>query len=237
MAYESRHIRRFKVRYDDDNADNPLTYQLVLNGAKITPTSATVAVYAPGETTATLAATAMTVSGTLMTKAIDTSTEADYPVGTGYRARIVVTYGGVTYEDDVLFDVVKFLLRIPVGVDQLIARDDSIKAMEWNGDEDLSEIIEACRDEIQLMLEAKALEDGQLLENMVLDSSRIAIPFRPYVLSQIMYAKGRDAQADRYEKSFDKLFRAMLAGIRYDKDQDLTEDGTTGRVNPVRLVM
>jgi hypothetical protein len=234
MAYEARNIRRQKVRYDDDNADNPLAYQLVLNGAKITPTSATVATYSPSGT-AILTAAAMTVSGTLMTKSINTTTEADYPVGTGYRAHIVVTYGGVTYEDEIVFDVVKFLLRIPVGFDQLIALDDSIKAMEWNGDEDLSEIIEACRDEIQLKLETKSLEDGQLLENMILDESRIAIPFRRAVLSEIHYAKGNDAAGKRHGDIFESLFQAMLAGIKYDTDQDLNEDGDTGRVLTLRL--
>jgi hypothetical protein len=235
MAYESHNIRRFKVRYDDNNADNPLTYQLVLNGAKITPTSATIATY-DASGTAVLTATAMTASGTLLTYSIDTTTESSYPVGNGYRARIVVTYGGVTYEDDVYFDVVKYLLRIPVGFDQLIALDDSVRAMEWNGDTDLSEIIEACRDEIQLRLETKALEDGELIENMLVDASRVAIPFRRYVLAQVLYAKGRDPQAERHQKTFEELFRAMLAGIKYDKNQDLAEDAGTGRVQPVRLV-
>ena len=236
MAYESKTLRRFKCRYDDGNADNPITHQLVLNGAKVTPTSATIATYAPGDTTATLSATAMTVSGTLMTYAIDTTTEADYPVGTGYRAHIVVTYGGVTYEHEIIFDVVKFLLRLNVGVDQLIARDDSIKAMEWNGDEDLSEIIEACRDELQLMLEGKATEDGQLAENMVLDASRVAIPFRLYVLAQIFFGKQMYEDAKRYQTMFDEMFRAMLSGIEYDTNQDLSEDGSTGQVLAVRFV-
>lgn len=236
MAYEAKSIRRQKVRYDDNNADNPLRYQLMDRGAKVTPTSATIAVYAPGEATATLAATAMTLSGSIFTYTLDTTTEGDYPVGTGYRARVVVTYNAITYEDEIIFDVVKHLLRINVGVDQLIALDDSIKAMEWNGDEDLSEVIEACRDEIQLMLENKAIDDGQVYENMVLDSSRIAIPFRRYVLAQIFFGKKMYEDGNRNKELFKELFAAMLQGIKYDKDGDLSEDGDTGRIQIVRLV-
>lgn len=235
MAYESKSLRRFKCRYDDGNADNPITYQLVIDGAKVTPTSATIATYDSGGT-AVLAATAMTVSGTLMTYPIDTTTEADYPVGTGYRARIVVTYNAVTYEHDIIFDVVKFLLRLGIGVDQIIARDDSIKAMEWNGDEDLSEIIEACRDELQLKLETKAVEDGQLIENMVLDASRVAIPARLYMLSAIFRAKKMYEDAKHYGELFEEMFRAVLSGIEYDTNQDLQEDGQTGQVQVVRFI-
>ena len=235
MAYESKTLRRFKCRYDDGNADNLITHQLVLDGAKVTPTSATIATYSP-DGTAILAAAAMTVTGSLMTYAISTTTEADYPVGTGYRAHIVVTYNAITYEHEIIFDVVKFLLRLNVGADQLIARDDSIKAMEWNGDEDLSEIIEACRDELQLKLESKATEDGQLLENMVLDASRVAIPFRLYVLAQIFFGKKMHEDGKRYKEMFDEMFRAVLQGIEYDTNQDLSEDGDTGQVQVVRFV-
>ena len=42
MAYEQKRIGRGKVQYNNDNDANPLTYQLVVDGAKVTPTSATI---------------------------------------------------------------------------------------------------------------------------------------------------------------------------------------------------
>lgn len=235
MAYESRHLRRQKIRYENANDDAPLKFQLVKDGAKITPTSATVTIYDPSGDEV-LAATALTVSGTLMTKAVSTTTVADYPVDTGYRAHVIVTHsGGTTEEEDFLFDVVKFLLDIPLGFDQLVARDDRVRALEWNGDEDLSEIIEACRDELQLLIETKAINDGQLLENMILDSSRVAIPFRQYVLAAIFEAKGQDEAAARYRDRYDMFWRAMLDGIKYDVGQDLVEDASSATPQVVRF--
>ncbi len=232
MAYESRHLRRQKVRYNNANDDALIYFQLVKNEVKVTPTSATIQVFNPSGTSI-LAATAMTVSGTIMSYAISTTTTATWPVATGYRAHIIVTASGITYEEDILFDVVKFLLDIGVGFDQLLARDDRVRAMEWNGDEDLSEVIGACRDELQLLLETKAIDDGQLVENMILDSSRVAIPFRFYVLKAIFTAKGMDAAAAKAEEEFEKFFRAMLAGIKYDVGQDLSEDGDNSVVPQV----
>ena len=72
MAYEQRNLRRQKVRYNDDNDDNKLEYQLVLDGAKVTPTSATITIYKPGSTAAVVSAASMTLSGSVLQYAPDT---------------------------------------------------------------------------------------------------------------------------------------------------------------------
>lgn len=235
MAYESRHLRRAKVRYDDANDDNPLTFQLIKNGAKLTPVSATVAVYTPGGTAA-LTATSATVSGTLLTYALDTTTEATFPLGNGYRAHWVITVGSTTYPEDQIFDVVRLVPFGRIGRDQLIAADDRVKAMEHNGDEDFSEIIEAARDEVQLDVETKVLGDEQLMENMILDQSRLAIPARFLVLAYIFHEKGMPADGERYEAKYKEKIREVLSGIRYDKDEDGEEDTKQGGVQIMRLV-
>jgi len=67
MAFELRTLARPRVRRNDLNDDNPLVYQLVVPAeGKVTPTSATIAIYRDGSSTAVLAATAMTVVGTTL---------------------------------------------------------------------------------------------------------------------------------------------------------------------------
>lgn len=235
MAYEYRAIRRQKVRYNSANDDNALVFQLEEDNAKITPASATIAVYREGVTAALLSATAMTVSGTLMTYALDTTTVATWPVSGSYRADIVVTDGSaVTHEGHIVFDVVKYLLRLGVTRDQLLDRDEGILGAEHGGDESLAPLIGACRDELQLLLETKAHQDGQVIENMIIDSSRLAIPARLYILWK--HFNGRDQEkADNYESDWRMLWKAFLGGINYDTNLDGFESGKQGGLIPHRL--
>lgn len=236
MAYESRHLRRQKVRYNSTNDDNLLVYQLLVGEQKVTPTSATITIYAPGSTTALVSAASMTVTGSLLTYAVVTTTTANYPIQTGYRAEIVVTYATKTYDRVVIFDVVKFLLDIGVGRDQLVSMDSRLSAMDHNGDGDFSEVIAAVRDEINHRLETKAHKDGQLVENMILDTSRVSIPARNLVLSQIFYNHGNTEEGKRYEDRFKELFGAMLSGISYDTGQEGEESAVQGGIQMIRMV-
>lgn len=236
MAYETRQLRRQKVLYNSANATNLLKYQLVVDGAKVTPTSATIAVYKPSSTTAVLAATAMTVDGTLLTYALDTTTVADFPVDVGYRGDIVVTHSAETYARTIIFDVVKYLLDLNIGVDQLIAFDDRLRDVQWDGDEDFSEVILACRDVLQSKIEAKVIGDSKLVENMILDSTKVAVPARFYMLSHIWRVKGHEERADYYMTEFTALWDAVLSSIRYDEGQDGVEDSEIGGLQEVRLV-
>lgn len=219
-------LRRQKVLYDDTNATNPLRFSLIVRGTVVTPSSATVTIYKPGSTTAVVATTACTISGSVATYAVNTTTTADFPLNTGYRAEVAFTVGTDVYESAFIFDVVRFLLRLGVGVDQLLARDDSLRGLEHNGDEDFSDLIEACRDEVQLIIESKVIDAGGVLENMVIDSSRLAVPFRLYVLAAILLEKGRPDDAKRYEEKFDAMLPAVLQTVKYDVDQDGQEDAS-----------
>ncbi len=236
MAYEQRTLRRQKALYDNANAANPLRYQLVVNGAKVTPTSATVTIYAPGGTTALVSAAAMTLSGSILTYSVDTTTEASWPIGEGYRAELAVLYNAQTLKRLLVFDVVRWLLDVAVGVDQLLALDDGLQGLEHAGDEDFSELIEACRDELQMRIEARVIRDEKLVENMILDSSRVAPAFRRYVLAEIFDNKGQPEKATRHRKVFDELWPALLASIKYDQSQSGDEDAAVGGVTHIRLV-
>ena len=235
MAYEQRPLRRQKVRYNDANDDLPLKYQLVVEGAKVTPTSATITIYAPGNSTALVDAAAMTKSGTLLTYATDTTTTASWPVDTGYRAHIITTYSSVTYPDDIYFDVAKFLLRFSVGYDQLLQRDEAIAGMTHADDEDLSPIIEATRDELQLLIESKVLADGKLLESMVLDRAAVEVPGALLVIANLYQAKHEYDAATYWRERFSELWRASMAAIRYDQNEDLEEDTTIGGAGGVKV--
>lgn len=237
MAFEHRPLRRQKLRYNSDNADNLLRHQLLLDGEKQTPDSApTVTIYRPGSTTALVTDAAMTLSGTVATYAVDTTTVASWPVEEGYRARVTTTVSTVEYINDIYVDVVKHLLRLDVGVDQLEALDERVVAMQHRGDDDFSDLIEAVRDELQARIETKVIKDKKLLENMILDVSRVSIPARLLILARIFENKSDYQAADRYKAQFDELWRATMSSIRYDTNQDQEEDSTVGGVQSFRLV-
>lgn len=237
MAHEARTLRRQKIRYNNTNDDLPITWQLVEAGEKKTPSVApTIEVFAPNNTTAILAATNMTLSGTIATYSIDTTTTATWPVATGYRAHIVTTTGGVTFEDDVMFDVAKYALRLAIGVDQLVDLDERVAAMAHNNDEDFSRLIEAVRDELQTLIESRVIDDKRLLESMILDQARVAVPARFLILSRIFEEKKDYDHADRYRDQFDTLWRAVLSSIQYDTNEDLSEDARIGGVGSINLV-
>ncbi len=235
MAYEERPLRRQRVRYNSANTDNPLKAQLVRAGAKVTPSAATITIYAPGNSTALVSAAAMTISGTIASYSVSTTSTDSWPIQMGYRADISATVGGVVSRETIVFDVVRHLLHIPVGIDQLLARDDGIRGLVHNNGINFESLIEAARDEIQLRLEVKALADKRLLENMILDSSQLAVLFRLYVLAAIWNEKRDYDHADRYTDQFRDLFDAFVAGIQYDTDQSGHEETRQGGVQPMRL--
>jgi hypothetical protein len=236
VAYPNRNLGRQKVLYNSTNAANPLAYQFVLEGAKITPTSATITIYRPGSSTALVSAAAMTVSGSTLGYAVVTTTTASYPVETGYRADIAITYGGVVYARHVVFDVVRYLLDLGIDFDQLVAIDDGIRGIAWDGDEALADLITSYRDVLQARIESKVLEDDELIENMILDSSRVAVAARFGILAQVWRVKGNPERADYYEAEYRSLWSTVLGSIRYDKQQDGMEDAEAGGIQEVRLV-
>lgn len=235
MAFENYQMGRQKVLYNNANDDNPVVYQLKVDGEKVTPTSATIEIYKPGSTTAVLAATAMSKSGTLLTYSVDTTTVADFPVDEGYRGEIVVTYNSLTYDAQIVFDVAKFLLRYQVAWDQLVALDDSIVGMKHNGEEDLSPLIEACRDDLQADLESKIVKGKALKENYILDDSRVSSVFRLFILAQLHLNKGNMDHYEIYFERFQHLKNAVLSAIKYDTDEDGQESGDIGGLHEITL--
>jgi hypothetical protein len=234
ISYEHRAMRRQKARYNSANSDNTLKYQRVLNGAKVTPSAVTVSIYRPGNTTALVSDASMTITGTVAEYSIDTTTVADYPVQEGYRAHVKATISGVVYEDDLYFDVVKHLVHLDVGRDQLVALDDSVAGMIHDGDETLGNIIEAVRDIIHNKLESKMIDGKRLLENMVLDKSKLSIPARYLVLHFVHLSKQNFDAATVWEEKFNSAWREMLHGVKFDVNQDQEEDGRIGRIQQWR---
>jgi len=235
MSYELKPLMRQKVLYDNSNESNPLLYQLVLDGVKATPDSATITIYKRGSATALVTAAAMTLSGSVLRYAVDTTTEASWPLDTGYRADLEITYGGVVYARHIVFDVVRFLLDLAIGVDQLVDIDDRVAGMVHNGDDDLPGLIVAARSVLQARLEAKVLKDGKLIENAILDPSHLATSACFWILSQLWFNKGEQTKAEWYRKEFDALSESVLSNLRYDEAQDGDEDAEPGGIQQVRL--
>jgi hypothetical protein len=245
MAYEVRPLRRFKARYDNANADNLLRVAIVRDGAKVlwvggVGDTAHATIYAPGVVAAVATDLDLTaVSGSsVLSLALDTTTEANYPIKTGYRAEITVTIGTTVYLGQVIFDVARHPLLIPLTVDQLVARDHRLRGADWGGDDDFSEIIDACRDEIQLMIEGVETESGRTLEETVLDANKLAVPFRLYVLAAIFRGNADDwaqTAADHYDSVFKDAWASWLKQVRPDTGQAGSEGGAEPRIVQVRL--
>lgn len=226
MAIEILGLRRFRARYDSANVDNPLRVKLIVAGEKAAPASGTITIYAPGSTVALVTTAAMTLHGASeLEYAIDTTTEASWPASSGYRAEIAITDGAsVVHSRVVMFDVVRFLLNVPLDTDQLSQLDEIVGAMTHGGGDDMAPIIEACRDELQLLVEAKANEDGELVETMILDSTSLAAVFRRMVLAAIFEEHGDDEKAKRHRDRFEQLLLLFLGNARYDRAGTGEED-------------
>lgn len=241
MAFEYKRIARQKVRYNDANDDNPLVHQLIINGAKVDPTSATIGIYHSGDADTEILAslslsTAMETSTdrgdsdtSLLTYAVDTTTTASWPVGRGYRADIVVTYNSITYPQHFLFDVVKYVLTPKIGFDQLVAYEDRVRGMTHDGDPDFSNMIGACQDNWQAKIETKMTEAGRMQQEMLIDDSMVQIAFRSYVLAKILREPHPDLATD-YMDEANVLFDAALAVQPLDTGQSGFEDGTDGEL-------
>jgi hypothetical protein len=236
MSYELKPLMRQKVLYDSANATNPLVYQLVLDGVKVTPTSATITIYRRGVSTALVSAASMTLVGSLLHYHVDTSTEASWPIETGYRADVAITYSAEVYARHLVFDVVRFLLDLAIGVDQLVDIDDRVAGMVHNGSDDLPGLIVAARAVLQARLEAKVLKDKKLVENAILDPSHLATAACFWILSQLWFDKGEEDKAKWYRTEYDELSEAVLGNICYDSAQDGDEDAEPGGLQQVRLV-
>lgn len=237
MAYEQRYTGRQKIKYNNANDDRPLSYQLVLNGAKVTPASAAITIYSPVSSTAIVSAQAMTVTGTLLTYVVSTTTTASWPVESGYRAEVIVTYSTKTYERQFLFDVCKYILDLGVGFDQLVALDDSIRGMQHDGDADFSALIEACRAIIDNKIESRVLKDDKLRSQMILDPTRLIPAFEYFCHAQIA-RNNRDWEAhESYSTDFEKALNSALATIQYDADGAGHEPDEIGGLVRTHLVM
>lgn len=237
MAYEQRSLRRQKVQYDDANDDNPLVYQLVDESGKVTPSSATITIYEPGNSTALVTAASMTVTGTLLTYSVDTTTEASWPIKNGYRAELVITAGGETVPAVMIFDVVRFVLRTNIGYDQLVALDDGIMGSSHNNDEDYSPLIEAVRDEIQAMVETKLLSAERANESWFVDSSLISMVHRYKCLAQIWHTKESYDRRDWYDEKASNLFEQVVNTVPLDTNQDGEETDTETGFDQERLIL
>jgi hypothetical protein len=240
MAYEQIRMARQKVLYDNTNAATPLTAQLVLAGAKVTPASATITIYRKGVSTALVSAASMTVSGTLMTYSVDTTTEASWPIETGYRAVLAVTVGSgesaVVHQMHLIFDIVRYMVRCRVTWDRLVAIDDSIVGSLHNGDEDLSPLIEAVRDMAQAALEAKIVNGKKMVENYILDTSATDTAVAFGVLAQHMLNKGMMEKYKIYRDYFERTLNDVLATLRFDTGQSGEESATPGGIHEVTFV-
>lgn len=237
MAFENLRLARQRVLYNDTNAASPLRFQLKIDGAKITPTSATITIYRAGVSTALVSAASMTLSGSILSYPVVTTTTASYPIETGYRAEVAVTYNAVVYERHFLFDVVKFLFHLDVAWDQLVALDDSIVGTLHNGVEDLGPLISAAYDVIHGAIETKIVKGKKALLNNVIDTASISLAGCYWVLSQHHLNK-RELEVYRiYLENYERTLSDVLSSLKWDMGQSGEESAEPGGGQQVTLVL
>ena len=236
MAYEERPIARQRVRRNSANADYPLTYQLVLPAdGKVTPASATISTYGDhAADTVINDAVAMTVSGTLLTYAIDTTTVATWPNGQ-YRADLLITYSGTVYARHLRFDVVPYILDVNIGVDQLRALDDNVAGMRHGGDTDFKSLVAVCNQILQAKIETRVIEDERLLKDMLIDHTQLATAQLFFILSRI-YLNRRDFDMhSQYLEDYESLLESAIGSARVDDTLSGTEPEDIGGVDDTRF--
>lgn len=242
MTYQRALTGRQKVRYDNANADLPLVHQFSVDDAAAVPTSATISIYEPGNSTALVDGAAMETStdrgdsdDTLLTYAVDTTTEADWPIKEGYRAEIVVVFNSTNYPRHLLFDVARYVFLPNLTFDRLVAMDDNVRDMQHDGDGDFSELIGSCRENLQLKIESRVVNNKRLLQEMLLDSSKFVPVLRAYVLSYV-YLNRKDMEMMRhYKGEYEDLFNAVMSSVSLDEGQDGEEDQHIGIVDDTRI--
>lgn len=233
MAYELRQLRRFKAVYNNDNSGNLLKISIVRDGVPLVcadvAEAVTATIYTPDGGTAIETATALTptLGNSVYTLAIDTSAfPALYTIRTGYRADLTITISAAVYTGHIIFDVVKDLLALALTFDQLQDRDPRLRGRDHAGDDDFNALIEACRDEFQLRIEGMAYDYGRILEDMAIDSSKLSVVFRLYVLEAVFRAISEDwakDAADSYEKKFEEAWRLWANQFKADTSQSGVE--------------
>ncbi len=238
MTWERKRLARQKVRYNDANDDAPLVYQHVVNGEKVAITSATIAIYAPGGTTA-LVSGSLTVPdspNTLNTYAVNTTTVASWPASKGYRADLVVTYNSKTYPRHFLFDVAKYVFVHQVTQDTLVGMNQRVRGMVWDDDEDLSNFITHCADEFQAKIEAKILDAEKMRMEWIADSSSADVAFALFCLSNFFHAFDDHEEGKRYGDRADTILSTVLSTYGFDKGEAGAESTKEGGIQELRLV-
>lgn len=234
MAVEIRPVHRQAARKNSENDDSPLKYQLVVNGQKVTPTSADITIYANGDDEELVDAESMTVSGTLMTYALDTTDTDTWPVGK-YKAVVTVTYSSVEYVRHFMFEVVTYLFDMAIGFDQLVSLDDGIRGMMHDGDATFKNLITACTSVIRAQLERKVVKDKRLLPEMIIDHSGLDVAAQFYMLHRIWMNKGNTEKAEAYKTDYQDQLDAVLSTVSYDTQQGGDEPAQIGQLDETRF--
>jgi len=122
-----------EARYGSSSAT--LRMYAELDGQFVTPSAATVSILKPGQTTATISGASVTISGNLMTYALDASNTGTWPLLESCRAEWSYTANGVVQDPRaMLFDVVRtpLLHHMPCTVDELRGAAPAIDQMLSN---------------------------------------------------------------------------------------------------------
>jgi len=241
MAYELRSLRRYKAVYDNTNEGNLLKVAIVRDGAPIACVNdsedATATIYTPDGGTAIETDTDLTQTegNSVYTLAIDTSADTtNYTKRTGYRADLSIEIDSVVYTGQVIFDVVGYLLQIPITYDQLLDRDPRLRGRDYAGDDKFVGLIESCRDHLQLKLEGIAHDYGTILEDMAIDDHKLSVAWVPYVLWKYWITQPDEfahASADDFREEFEELWRLWIAQFK----PDTTQSGVEGS-SPIKQV-
>jgi hypothetical protein len=166
---------------------------------------------------------------------VTTEETGDFAVDNGFRAEFVITYGSETYNRHIMFDVVRFFTDLNIGFDQLVALDGNMRGRHNDGDTTFAYLIDAVADIIRLDIESFLIDGDAMVDSMIIDTTRISVPARYRIISQIYENDKEFEEADRYRGYYTSTLKKVLGSTRFDKDQDGFEDDDVGGITQIVL--
>ena len=242
MAYTwQTHARYQDARYD--YASNRLTYTVLHpeTGLEATASAVTIAVYAPGETTATLSATAMSAvagSDSQWEYTLDTTETSDYPVDVGYRAEVVYTISSVEYYDQFFVSVVYYPLIFGLSDDQLYELESELERVLPTGQTTWIRKIRAAENQIRAEFYEASTQNENLHPSRVNGYAQI-FEWHRYKTLWLVFSDLEDAHDEgsktlMYEERMKTAKEACLSQLAYsvseeeapDADDEINAGGT-----------
>lgn len=232
MAQESLSTDRRVEVIDNKAADTVALLRFTLDGAEVTPASATLDAYRR-DGTQVVTSGACTISGNIVSYAFDT-TGAAWLIEEHYRGELSVVYSSATYLRTFAFDVVRRRIDWGISVDHVPPK--------WRGGVnnsytyEIQEAINWIESKIRIFQKSNGefLRPGEIL-NIEPFREAAKAKLRALACEGAITANHEfwAAERDKHERDAENLLSAALARLQLDTDDDGVLDSENESVEPL----